>query len=319
MNSPAFLVTGVAGDIGFGIGRIIKESYPESLALGCDVDEHNAAEVLFDHFLKAPYAKTSEYVPFIIECVKEFSINIVVPTSEAEIDYFWKSGLVQQLDRIGVKTLILDAQIVEVSLDKYKTAMFLKDNSFNYPCSYLASQIESLGIDNYPYIFKPRIGQGSKNVIKVHSLKEIDLTKRTDDYVVQEYLPGENQEYTCCVFGNESEYRAIAFRRTLKNGFTFSGEVVEDYVIHRYIISIAKQLNLVGSLNLQLRMVERGPVLFEINPRFSSTVVFRHKLGFCDFVWAVEELCGEKISEYQKPYEGLKFYRGITEYFVGEK
>jgi carbamoyl-phosphate synthase large subunit len=40
-------------------------------------------------------------------------------------------------------------------------------------------------------------------------------------------------------------------------------------------------------------MTKKGPIIFEINPRFSSTVVFRHKLGFKDVQWAILDLFNE--------------------------
>ena len=55
-------------------------------------------------------------------------------------------------------------------------------------------------------------------------------------------------------------------------------------------------MNLKGSINVQLRITEEGPMIFEINPRFSSTAFMRHKLGFSDVNWAVKEYYDESIE-----------------------
>ena len=59
---------------------------------------------------------------------------------------------------------------------------------------------------------------------------------------------------------------------------------------------IAKGLDLRGSMNIQLRLTDKGPRVFEINPRFSSTVLMRHRLGYTDVLWALDEAEGKSIS-----------------------
>jgi len=72
--------------------------------------------------------------------------------------------------------------------------------------------------------------------------------------------------------------------------------------------------NFIGCINIQLRKTNKGPLLFEINPRISSTVVFRDKMGFTDLKWWIMDLLELQIPKYTKPRTGLKFYRGIKEY-----
>ncbi len=49
-------------------------------------------------------------------------------------------------------------------------------------------------------------------------------------------------------------------------------------------------------MNVQLRLTDKGPRVFEINPRFSSTVLMRHRLGYCDVLWAMEEVEGRAVT-----------------------
>jgi carbamoyl-phosphate synthase large subunit len=309
-----FLVTGVAGDIGFGIGKILRKSFSDSFLLGIDTNQDNPALMVFDQFIKSYHADLDNYYKDIIALVIEKQINFIIPTSESEISIFWEKGLVSFFENINVSVLILDQDIVNTSLDKFKTFKFLKVNGFSYPNTYLAKDFKTQ--NNFPMIFKLRSGQGSKELRILHSLGDIKVSEKTDKYIVQELLSDENQEYTCCVFSDGNIYRSIVIRRKLKNGFTYSGEVVEDQEIDTYIVDISKALKLKGSINFQLRMTDRGPVLFEINPRFSSTVVFRDKLGFSDLIWSVQLMSKNKISKYIKPKNGTKVYRGINEYII---
>ena len=59
--------------------------------------------------------------------------------------------------------------------------------------------------------------------------------------------------------------------------------------------TIAKGLNLRGSMNIQMRLTTQGPRVFEINPRFSSTVLMRHRIGFSDVLWALDEAEGKEL------------------------
>jgi len=68
-------------------------------------------------------------------------------------------------------------------------------------------------------------------------------------------------------------------------------------------------LELIGAINVQLRMKDNEPYIFEINPRFSSTVGFRHRMGFQDFLWSIEHALGLQISDYTPPPIGTKIYR----------
>jgi len=49
-------------------------------------------------------------------------------------------------------------------------------------------------------------------------------------------------------------------------------------------------------MNVQLRLTDKGPRVFEINPRFSSTVLMRHRLGYCDVLWAMDEVEGRAVT-----------------------
>jgi len=309
------LVTGVSGDIGFGIGRILKEKYSDLFLLGIDVVEDSAACCLYDLVQEAPRASDINYKDFILRLVNDFSIDIVIPTSEAEIASFWNEGLVGEIRELNKIVVILDRTIIETALDKYKTYTFLRDNDFLFPSTILASECAGSKLQGKK-ILKPRSGQGSKGIRTITSLEEIKDYELNDSYIVQEYLSDEENEYTCCVYRDEKNVRDIILKRKMKNGFTVSGEVVENASIKKYILEISEKLNLIGSMNLQLRMTTRGPVLFEINPRFSSTVVFREKMGFSDLYWALESQLGNKLGDYTPPKAGLKFYRGIQEYIL---
>ena len=54
--------------------------------------------------------------------------------------------------------------------------------------------------------------------------------------------------------------------------------------------------------------------LIEINPRFSSTVMFRHLMGFEDVIWSIQDTFGLPLSSYLHSEIGTQFYKGFQEY-----
>ena len=316
MKDLRILVTGVAGDIGFAIGKILRNQYPNSFLLGVDIDSNNNSLMIYDQFKRVNLADSDSYKQSVINLVKSMRIDFIIPTSEAEINVFWKKKLVNFFENINVEVLILDQNIIDTSLDKFKTYEFLKNNKLEYPNTYLASNFDNQ--EDFPMIFKLRSGQGSKGLRILNSNRDIKASEMNDSNIIQELLSDDENEYTCCVFSDGELYRSIILRRKLKGGYTDSGLVVENENIDFYIVKISKLLKLVGSINLQLRLTNRGPVLFEINPRFSSTVGLRDALGFRDLLWSIQLKLEGKVEKYTKPNQGTKFFRGEDDFVMNE-
>ena len=115
--------------------------------------------------------------------------------------------------------------------------------------------------------------------------------------IFQEFLEPDNREITCAVYRSKSGKVAILqLLRELTDGTTSWATVIKDNKVLKMCEDIAIGLNLHGAINIQLRLTSLGPRVFEINPRFSSTVLMRHRLGFCDLLWALDEAQGENIS-----------------------
>ena len=83
-----------------------------------------------------------------------------------------------------------------------------------------------------------------------------------------------------------------------------------------YLSKISDVFNKPGLFNVQLRLTDDGPKLFEINPRISSTVVFRDKLGFHDLRWWISECLNLMLPEFVPPEAGTRIYRGDFEYII---
>ncbi len=303
------LVSGIASDIGYNVGKIIKELNISNKLYGMDILNKIYSKNIFDNQLISSKANNKFYLKRLKEIIHKYKIDIFIPTSEAEILVLSKLKYNKCLEN---KILINDNATVETFLDKYKTLDFLSKNKIDVPKNGLVGKLNP---QNYPIIVKPRYGRGSKNIkiIKDHK----DIKNYNESYVWQELLEPANEEYTCPVFiSKKKDIRIIIMKRKIVNGITNSGQVMNDKYIYKYVEDIAKLIKSSGPINIQLIMTNNGPLVFEINPRLSSTLMFRHKMGFTDLKWWIDELKNKKIENYIIPKNGIKFYLKNKKYII---
>ncbi len=305
------LVTGVAGDIGNGIGRILRECEFVEKLIGCDIHAEHLGSQIFDACTIVPRASSPDYLDALQTLNVKFGFNAVVVTSEPELRFF--SSLADKRIAVNFPLVMANQESMKTGFDKLKTAEFVA--SLGRP----APWTRSVAVDNplnYPCILKSRYGAGSQGVYIVRDETLCDSYKTIyPDYIWQEYMSDEDNEYTCGVYGcSDGEVRTIIFRRRLVSGVTSYAELVQDEAIESLSVAVAKALNLRGSINIQLRLGSQGPMIFEINPRFSSTVVFRHKMGFTDLLWSLQEQILGVNTKYNLLYpKGTKIYRSFDE------
>ena len=301
------LVSGVAGDIGLGIGRVLKEWGIFDRLYGIDVSDDHPAKIIFDQVNVAPGADNSSYLDWLCNFISINAINLFIPTSEVEI--FVASNNLDQIQK-HTKILVNNQLIVNKSLDKWETLNFLASNGVAVPTNGIVGQDIPI---NFPVIIKPRRGQGSKGLQKIEDKSALKNCPK--DSVWQDCLVPSDEEYTCAIYvSKDLNVKTLLIKRSLVGGYTGKGVVVKNKKIRDYVESIAKVFNKPGCYNVQLTLTRDGPRVFEINPRLSSTLVFRDKLGFNDLRWWVSELLNIEYSVYEDVVEGTKIYRGNKEY-----
>ena len=304
------LVTGCGGDIGLAIGRILQEAQCADTVIGCDIEADHAGWVFFDDCFVVERATSPNYMDSLMQLVEKEHVDLVIPSSEPELRTLYEN------DFFGRKDLFLTAnkKAMEVGFDKYRTAEFLQKHGLPHPWT----QIAAHGMpQEFPCILKSRTGCGSKDVRILTEENNCDQVFESKDEIFQELIEGDDAEYTCGLFRSSSgEIRSIILRRKLRGGLTGSGIVETNSEIEELLHAIALHLDLQGSINVQLRLRAGIPYVFEINPRFSSTVRFRYNLGFSDVIWSMQDFLHRVVDRYQTPMIGTRFYK-IYEDIIG--
>ncbi|MES2400012.1 MAG: ATP-grasp domain-containing protein [Pseudomonadota bacterium] len=286
------LITAIGGDIAQGIAAILRRAFPDWRLTGTDVHSRHAGSLFVDRFYEAPRASDPGYEDALKAIVKRDAIGLVIPMSEAELQLLSSRG---GSEIGGAGLLMANPLAIEVGADKLKTARFLESIGVPAPWTDLAENF--LPQKHLPCIFKPRQGAGSKAVFRCETVEEVEFYRhRHSDAIIQELLLPADQEVTCGVFRTgEGRIAVVQLLRTLTGGFTGWAQVIDDPEVFSQCSRLAEALNLRGSINVQLRITDGGARIFEINPRFSSTVLMRHHMGFCDLIWSIQDLMGEDV------------------------
>lgn len=308
------LVTGCGGDIGQSVGKILSQSKYAKNVYGIDISDKNAAQFVYENFDIGPKVSDENYIADIEKYVITNKIDIIIPVSEHELRFF-TDNYTETPIIAGAVVLMANLMSREIGFNKKSTSLFLKENNLPNPILYAINGTNT----TFPLIAKPNTGAGSSNIFKVENFDEFKfIANKYEDFIFQEFLDAKEGEFTCCAYRSRNgDIRNIIFKRELTSGgYSGYGEVIEDSKISTLLVEIAKLLNLEGSINIQLRIHKERPVVFEINPRFSSTILFRHLLGFKDLEWSIQEFLGEEISDYKKPKVGTCFFKGYNEYIA---
>lgn len=306
------LVTGVGSLLGQGILKSIQGSSLECKVIGTDYFPSAVGLYWVDKgyilpdILK-PNIIESEWINALINVINQEKITIVLPGLDFEIPLLAKNKSIIE-NKTGVTLLVSSEKVVSLGNDKWETVNYLKNNGFNYPNSSLPETVESFIQSNrFPLIVKPRFGHTSENVFLVKNEKELNEAVETcDKPIIQEYLENPEQEYTCGVTCIDHEILTlISLRRTLKNGNTQQAFCERTEEIDAYIRKLTLSLKPYGPLNFQLILTERGPVVFEINPRFSGTTPIRALFGVNEVEAVIRKLTGLKIKGAYTEKEGV--------------
>ena len=280
------LVTAVSGDIANNILKILK-AQGGCVLFGTDVNPIAVGMDQVEEFIRVPYAVDPIYIDTMIELCKRLEITHLIPTNEREVEVIGRVR--NRFEEAGIKVLVQSASILDICLDKYKTACFLEDEGICVPRTCVS--VDEI-MDATSFVCKGRKSNGSREVLFFDSVVEYTEKKYNMDGVVfQEYIEGD--EYTVGVFGHNGIYGQIEFRRQLEDGHSCIVELVKKKQLDEISQRVAEALGLEGYINIQLREKDGQFYIFEINPRISGTVAFRHELGFDDVTWWLDMLDGK--------------------------
>ena len=297
------LITGAGSLIGQGVIKIVRKYSSNHKIIGADYVNKTIGLHWCDKSYYLPdildkNIKKQKWINSIIKIIKKEKIDMVIPCADFEIKLYseFKETLKK---KFNVEIIVSDYNLVESCNDKFKTVQLLKKHNLDFPKSCLPNKKFFNGKISFPLIVKPRIGSTSKNVYLVKNMEQLkNAIKNCQSPIIQEYLKGD--EYTCgVIFLKNKLISVICLRRQLKNGNTSIAFLEKNLILDNYISNVAKIFKQYGPMNFQLKLTKRGPIIFEINPRFSGTTPVREKFGLNEYEAIIRTLFTNKNFSYK--------------------
>lgn len=317
------LLTGAGGNLAHFIHKALLCSHLDLRIVACDYSPSAVGLYQADAGYVVPPARDSTYLSSIIGICRREEIHIVMVGGMVEMRL-----LAQHRDLIGEQTGAVIVTSPHEALrrmeDKWELATYLAAAGLEYPRSVLPAdqaELESfLDHESFPYVVKDRFGGGSQGLgIARNERQLVYLVETIPNPIVQEYLYPDDEEYTVGVFvcSDGESAASIVMKRQLGLGLTFKAETLVESDLGAYCERLLEAIGCLGPGNVQLRLTDRGPVVFEINPRFSSTTSARPYYGYNDAEMCIRHFVLNEAIERPIIRAG-RFFRVIEDVFVEE-
>ena len=284
----------------------------------CNSDDKTVAFYYADKSIVSPLIYDENYIPFLLEYCEVNKIDIVI--SLFDIDLFVLAKNKAKFEKIGTRVIVSDQELIEICNDKYKSYLFLKENGFNVPKTYLTLEDTINAIDrgelNYPIIVKPRFGCGSiamsvaedemallyyfrRNTRAVNnSYLKYESSMVDEKIIYQECLVG--QEYGADIINdlNGTFQNAIIKRKiAMRSGETDIAEIVCEPVLFEELQRLSNLTKHIANMDVDTFLVDGKPYILEMNARFGGGYPFSH-MGGCNLPKAILNWCnGESVPK----------------------
>ena len=235
-----------------------------------DVNPLSPAVHASDRWYHVPMADSPDYLPAIASICRTDRIGLIVPTIDDELEIF--GGAVEWLASRGVRVAVSPPETSRTCNDKLEACQSLRAKGIRAAESRLPGDVPA-GV-MFPLFIKPRFGRGGVGAFQVRSARDLAFfVDYVQNPIVQEYLDG--PEYTIdvlCDFRHRPLSIVPRERVVVRAGVIDRGRTVHDRKLIALGESVARAFPFTGATNIQCRVVNGEPVVFEINPRFSGGI-----------------------------------------------
>lgn len=315
------LLTSSGSGVGEAIYKSLATSSMNTVIVATDISSFNSGAFRCDKAYTIVSPQDQRYTQQIIDiCVRQ-QIDVVLSGSDTELEKLAELKAEKTLDSVIV---VGTPEAVRICRDKRQTCDFYRTRNLPFVDTVLFDGIGKIIRDHgFPILAKPTGGSGSVGVKVLMDQKELDDLENKDDYIFQEYLLSENWPVSKAGLTREDVMKSgtlvqkdeisiqvllgqnrdilgtFMSRNVLKFGmptkiYPFVSDEYED-VARRMALCLA-DIGMIGPVNLQCKITDRGPVFFEINPRFTGITSVRATLGFKE----VEAVLGHMLLNYSE-------------------
>ncbi|MBE6662200.1 MAG: ATP-grasp domain-containing protein [Ruminococcaceae bacterium] len=267
-------------------------------------DDRTVAFHYADKSVISPLIYDEAYIPFLLNYCKENRIDLLLSLFDIDLPVLARNK--DRFAAIGTRVIVSAPETIEMCNDKWKTYLFLKENGFRVPKTYLSLQRVLLALDSgelrYPIVIKPRFGCGSiamsvaedemallyyfrrnSRAVRRSYLKYESASVPEDEQIVyQECLAG--QEYGADIIHDlEGNLRSVIVKKkiAMRAGETDIAELVDEPTITAELERLGHLTRHIGNMDCDVFLVDGQPYILEMNARFGGGYPFSH-MGGCN-------------------------------------
>ncbi len=314
MNISKILLTGAGGAAAISVWKSLKDV--ATLHMG-DMDDCASGLYLVpaSQRLLLPRGDSPQFVSFVLEQCKRREIQLLIPTVDSEL--LPLSLAREAFAQAGVQVAVANPDVLAIIRDK--AALLHKAVGIvPVPWSLVWDQNSPTELPSWPAFAKPRAGSGSRDLMQINSIADLAQVPRNGEFVVQEWLPGE--EYSVDVYVSRAGVALASVPRVrmkTDSGIAVTARTVLASDVAKYAIELVTALSLPLVANVQFRRDLNGVAkLLEINPRFPGTLPLTGAAGIDIPRLMLDDYCERTLPTALLPYNEVMTVRYWTEHPV---
>lgn len=292
------LVTGAGGPAAIAVIKSLRTDPSVSL-IAADTDCWAAGLYLVPSAdrLVIPPGQAPEFAAELLARCRDLGATVVIPTVDAELRPL--AAARRSFEDAGIALMLPSERALRMTLDKLALARACAP-VVAVPRTELLSEELSPDEWTYPVIVKPRTGSASRDITAIMSAEELKTMRPSADFIVQEYLPGE--EYSVDVLA-DARGRVVAgvprVRARVDSGVSVAGRTLHDRELEQFGARVATTAGLTFIANVQVRRDDDGrPALLEVNPRAPGSLSLTVASGVDMPRLALDAMRGRELPEH---------------------
>jgi carbamoyl-phosphate synthase large subunit len=235
-----------------------------------DVNPLSPAVHVADKAYRVPLADDPDYLPELLKICAREHVQLAIPTIDDELELIGASR--QTFADLGVLAACSSRESAALCNDKYATWKRLAEAGVPAARTYLPKELPDK--PTFPLFIKPRVGRGAVSAYKLRHKRDLDFFVRyVGQPVIQEFL--DSPEYTIDVLC-DPRGRPLSIvpreRVVIRAGVIDRGRTVKSTALIELAEQVCQAITFFGPINVQCRLRDGWPYVFEINPRFSGGI-----------------------------------------------
>jgi carbamoyl-phosphate synthase large subunit len=315
LSDTSVLITGAGGPAAIAVIRSLRAD-PSVGVLAADMDSWAAGLYQVPSAARTliPPGPAPEFAEILLARCLSLGADIVIPTVDSELQPL--AAARNAFAQAGIQLMLPSDFSLARTLDKLALARACA-GVVRVPRTELLDEFVNPDSWTYPVVVKPRTGSGSRDITAVMSAQELKNLEPSADFIVQDYLPGE--EYSIDVLADAAG-RVVAavprVRARVDGGVSVAGRTLHERELERFGSTVASQLDLTYISNVQVRRDHEGrPALLEVNPRAPGSLALTIASGVDMPRMALSALRGGTLPGHVEFYEKA-MVRHLEEQFL---